>query len=324
MANMFNSIVDKGRRFLHKSGEDRKRAIKATLQSVLHRSGAAQPMPVLPARMLANAETIRHRINTLTMIESERYRKEILSDPIYQDARRLPPFGFKVYSQNDEDGIIQEIFNRIGTSARTFVEFGVQNGLECNTLKLLVEGWSGLWLEGAELHVNEIRARFRDVIQGGRLHVRQAFIDCDNINDLIGQVYSDEVDLLSIDVDGNDVYLLNAMNVIQPRVIVIEYNAKFPPPMSIAATYDPAFRWGGTDYMGASLAAITKIADRKGYALVGCSVSGVNAFYVRQDLLGDHFCPPYTAENHYQPTRYFLRGTFAAGHAADWGPYVTI
>ncbi len=177
---------------------------------------------------------------------------------------------------------------------------------------------------GLENDVKSINTRFHDVIKQGRLQAQLAFIDRDNVNALIGRYYTGEIDLISIDVDGNDIYLLEALNVVNPRVIVIEYNAKFPPPLSIAQAYNATHRWRGGDYVGASLAAITKIAERKGYALVGCGVMGVNAFFVRQDLLDDKFFPPYTAEHHYQPPRYFLRRTFVAGHPPDWGSYITV
>src|SRR5271169_166793 len=90
--------------------------------------------------LLHNTEVIRRRVDTLAVIERERYVKELLSDTRYNDKKRLERYGFKVWSQYDEDGIIQEIFNRIGLGARTFVEFGVENGLENNSLKLLLEG----------------------------------------------------------------------------------------------------------------------------------------------------------------------------------------
>ena len=118
-----------------------------------------------------NLEIIRRWTTTLTIIESERYVKELLADSRYNDPKRLERYGFKVYSQNDEDGIIEEIFNRIGTTSRTFIEFGVENGLENNTLKLLLEGWRGLWIEGSEVYVQEINQKFGDVVANGRLQV---------------------------------------------------------------------------------------------------------------------------------------------------------
>jgi len=226
-----------------------------------------------------------------------------------------------VYSQCDEDGIIQEIFNRIGLHSSTFVEFGVQNGLENNTLKLLLEGWNGLWIEGNEHYVAQINKKFDDVLTAGRLRVKAAFITRENINGLIGEYFNGEIDLLSIDIDGNDVHILESIDIITPRVIIIEYNGKFPPPINVAQRYDPQYRWDGSDYSGSSLVAITKVADRKGYSLVGCNIIGSNAFFVRNDILGDRFEAPFTPDNHYQPTRFFLLSTFPSGHHPDWRPY---
>jgi len=272
---------------------------------------------------LYGQEIIRRRVDTLAVIERERYVKELLSDPKYNDKKRLERYGFKVCSQYDEDGIIQEIFHRIGVGSRTFVEFGVENGLENNTLKLLLEGWSGLWIEGSESFVSQINTKIADVVSNGRLRVKAAFITRDNINGLIGERFTGEIDLLSIDIDGNDIHVLNSIDIVRPRVIVIEYNGKFPPPMNLAQRYNPEHRWKGTDYGGSSLVAITKVAGRKGYSLVGCGIAGVNAFFVRDDLLGDKFQAPFTPENHYQPARYFLWQTYVSGHAPDWGPYET-
>src|SRR4051794_12997040 len=95
---------------------------------------------------------IQRHIHQLAIMEQQRYLKDILSDPKYDDKKRLERYGFKVYSQNDEDGIIQEIFARIGIASKTFVEFGVENGLENNTLTLLLKEWNGLWIEGSEQH----------------------------------------------------------------------------------------------------------------------------------------------------------------------------
>jgi hypothetical protein len=279
-------------------------------------------MPNIVSRSLKKAsaftQAMRTRTDTLAMIEKERYVKELLSDAKYATKKRLEPYGFKVYSQYDEDGIIQETFKRIGFSSRKFVEFGVGDGLENNSLKLLLEGWSGLWIEGSETFGRQINKKFRDVLSDGRLRLKTAFINRDNINDLIGSCFKGEIDLLSIDIDGNDIYILEAVNVVNPRVIAIEYNGKFPPPMSVAQ------RWDLSDYSGSSLEAITKVAARKGYCLVGCGVVGLNAFFVRRDLVGEKFEAPFTAENHYQPLRVFLRGTFVSGHPPNWGPYEAV
>jgi hypothetical protein len=269
-------------------------------------------------------QRIQRHLNQLTIMERERYVKDVLSDPRYDDGKRLERYGFKIYSQYDEDGIIQEIFNRIGATSRTFIEFGVGNGLENNTLALLLNGWNGLWIEGSAPDISRIQSKFRDTIANGRLRLKAAFVDRDNIYGLIGEYFGGEIDFLSVDIDGNDIHVLAALDVVRPRVITIEYNAKFPPPISIAQRYEAGFVWNRTDYMGASLAAIAKVASAKGYSLVGCGIAGVNAFFVRNDLLADKFAAPFTAENHYQPARYFLEGTFVAGHPPDWGPYEAV
>ena len=267
------------------------------------------------------ATTMRKRLETLTIIEKERYLRELFSEPKYSSAKRLERYGVKVYSQYDEDGIIQAIFSRIGLTSKKFIEFGVGNGRENNTLKLLLEGWNGLWIEGSEHFVSQINHVFKDPISENKLRVKQAFINRDNINELIKPYFSGEIDLLSIDIDGNDIYILESIGVVNPRVIIIEYNGKFPPPMSLAQRYNPDHRWDESDYGGASLEAITKVADRKGYCLVGCGMVGVNAFFVRKDLTEDKFEAPYTAQNHYQPARYFLAGTYVSGHPPNFGRY---
>jgi len=100
------------------------------------------------SNMLYQTEIIMKRLHALAYIDAEQYRRALFSDVKYREGNRLEPYGFKVYSQCDEDGIIQEIFNRIGLKSSRFIEFAVGNGLENNTLKLLLEGWSGLWIEG--------------------------------------------------------------------------------------------------------------------------------------------------------------------------------
>jgi hypothetical protein len=148
----------------------------------------------------------------------------------HQNPKSLIPFGHEIYSQSEEDGIIREIFNRIGVTNRVFVEFGVGNGLENNTLALLFDGWSGLWIEASSKSVRRLEKAFHNTINKGRLNIIEAFVTKSNINNLISSVITaEEIDLLSIDIDGNDVHIFDSITCIKPRVVVIEYNAKFPP-----------------------------------------------------------------------------------------------
>jgi hypothetical protein len=269
-------------------------------------------------------EEIRKAVERSAIIEKEQYVAQALSTERYADPKRLERYGFKVYSQFDEDGIIQEIFRRIGTTDRRFIEFGVEDGLENNTLKLLLEGWHGLWIDGSEEYIGRVNSLFADVIANGRLTARCAFITGQNINELIGGWGTGEIDLLSIDIDGNDFHVWRAINVIKPRVVVIEHNAKFPPPLAIVQEYNPKNIWRFTDYMGASLEALVRLGNSINYSLVGTNFVGLNAFFVRNDLLDNKFQHPFSAENHYNRPKYFLWQLYVSGHPPDWGRYVEV
>jgi hypothetical protein len=241
--------------------------------------------------------------------EYENKRK--IDDPLHLDR-----FGYKVYSQNDEDGIIQEIFNRIGVTNKTFVEFGVQNGLESNCHYLLFKGWNGLWLEGSKKHFKKLQKCFKKPLSTKQLTAINAFITADNINKLIGEdgKINGEIDLLSIDIDGNDYWIWEKINCINPRVVVIEYNAKFPPPCEWVMEYNPNHIWDGSDKYGASLKSLELLGNRLGYALVGTNRNGVNAFFVKKELTKELFAEPATAENLYHAWDN-RNGYISSGHA---------
>lgn len=238
-----------------------------------------------------------------------------LTNERLQDDKSLEIYGYKVYSQNDEDGIIEEIFNRIGTANKVFIEFGVQNGLESNTHYLLFKGWKGLWIEGDDNFVCEINKKFNPVIKSGKLKVLNAFITKDNIDYLFeSQHIKGEIDLLSIDIDGNDYYIFESVTIVKPRVIVIEYNGKIPPDCEWIMPYNEYHIWDCTDKHSASLKSYELLGREKGYQLVGTNINGVNAFFVRKDLVGNQFLEPATAEHLYNPLRLYLKHDI--GHPA--------
>jgi hypothetical protein len=278
-----------------------------------------------PLQQLAQLEgynTIRS--DHVRQMQLLRYWADELATPRHADPKRLLRYGFKTYSQSDEDGIIQEIFNRVGTSNRIFVEFGVESGIECNSVKLLVEGWRGLWLEGSAPRIAQIHKNFQAFLDVRQLAVNEAFVAAENINALLEQGgVTGEIDFLSIDIDNNDYWVWKAITAIRPRVVVIEYNAALRPPLSLVIPYDPARRWDGSNYFGASLEALVRLGRSKGYRIVGCNFSGANAFFVRDDIAGNHFLDPATAEAHYEPPRYFFP-MLKGGHAPRPGPYVTV
>ena len=264
------------------------------------------------------------RSDLTLQLDLARFWADEIAKPRNAHPKRLLRHGFKVFSQADEDGIIQEIFNRIGTTNRTFIEFGVETGIECNTVKLLLEGWRGLWIDGSATHVANIRTNFASYFASGRLQTVEAFINAENINALFEQGgVTGDIDLLSIDIDRNDYWVWKAIEVVRPRVIAIEYNATLRPPLSLVVPYDPQAMWNGTNYFGASLEALTRLGREKGYRLVGCSFTGANAFFVRNDAAGDHFFDPATSEELYEPPRYFY-AALKAGHPPQPGPFVTV
>lgn len=231
-----------------------------------------------------------------------------LTDERMKNPKCLERYGYKCYSQNDEDGIIEEIFKRVGTTNKVFVEFGVENGLESNAHMLLHQGFGGLWIEGNEESYESLCHKFHPVIEKGQLQVICAFITKENINELIGQAeIHGEIDMLSIDVDGNDYYIWDAIEIVKPRVVVIEYNGKFPPSVEWVMAYDENHIWDGTDWHGASLKALENLGKKKGYQLVGTGINGANAFFVKKELAGNKFILPADAETLFNPARYGIK-----------------
>jgi hypothetical protein len=247
----------------------------------------------------------------------------LLAEPKHQDPKSLVKHGFKVYSQTDEDGILQEIFRRIGVAQATFVEFGCGHGIENNTAYLLIQGWSGLWMDSDSHNSDKIAKTFEPFLKAGVLRFKPAMVTRENINDLLAQEPKD-LDLLSIDIDMNDYWVWHAIECIRPRVVVIEYNASIRPPGALVVPYQPDRVWTGGNIFGASLSALEQLGTEKGYALVGCGITGVNAYFIRHDLLADNFAAPFTAERHYQPPNYSLFEVEMDAHPREIGVYQAI
>jgi hypothetical protein len=289
------------------------------------RSMFSAPVPAQPHALGARLEALQERMGEMEKLAYARYQVEaaqliatLLADPRYDDPLRLERCGYKVYSQNDEDGLLAEIFRRIGETNRSFLEIGVGDGLENNTRSLLERGWTGAWLEADPDCAARIRSGLGRRLAGGQLKLCHDVVDRDNVNALVsGLGLPQAPDLVSIDIDGNDYYVWEVLAAIEPRVVVIEYNAKFRPPVSWQMPYDPAFRWKGDDQFGSSLAALEALGRRKGYRLVGCNITGANAFFVEEGLAGAFAAA--AAADLYQPARYFLTASFVSGHPPGYG-----
>jgi hypothetical protein len=183
----------------------------------------------------------------------------------------------------------------IGIENKRCVEICAGDGLECNTANLILNhGWDGLLVDGDQAHVD----------RGSRFYARSrhtyvypprfvcAWITRGNINELIGaNGFSNEIDLLSLDLDGVDYWVWEAVQAISPRVVILEYNDILGPERSWTVPYSDDFSSatypmtnGTPNYLGASLQAFVKLGRHKGYRLVAVNRYGYNAVFVRNGL----------------------------------------
>ena len=200
----------------------------------------------------------------------------------------LDQYEYSLLSQNGEDGILRYLFSQAGFESRCFVEFGF-GAHQCNSLRLMLhERFSGLLMDGSAENCRFFNlAAERRRISG--VKAVQAFLTRDNLNALIeGAGVPREIDLLSLDVDGNDYWFWEALSSVSPRVVCIEYNAGIGPGLSWSVPYDPEFerfaKHPSGFFHGASLKAMEALGRRKGYRLVGCDSTGTNAFFLRDDV----------------------------------------
>jgi hypothetical protein len=201
---------------------------------------------------------------------------------------RLSAHEYRVFSQWGEDGIIQFLLRRVRIDSEVFVEFGVGDYSEANTRFLSMHNnWTGLVMDASAENIERVKSSA--VCWRHGLTAVQSFITRDNINQLItAEGISGEIGLLSIDIDGNDYWVWEAIESVKPTIVIVEYNHRFGSELAVTIPYDENFRRGEQFpiiYFGASLAALCVLAERKGYAFVGCNSSGVNAFFVQRDLL---------------------------------------
>lgn len=218
---------------------------------------------------------------------------------VYFKANKSDEFsgnGFKVFSQWDEDGLIQYLISRIFVCEQSFVEIGVGDYSEANTRLLLEKNnWKGLIIDCGIENIERIKSS--EIYWRYSLNAIQAFVDCDNVNKLLlDNCVTGDIGLLSIDVDGVDYWIWNAITAISPKIVIIEYNGIFGSEAKVTIPYNPKFDRTKSHYSwlyaGASLAALRWLARKKGYTLVGTNNGGNNAFFVRDDvLMSSTICP---------------------------------
>jgi len=249
--------------------------------------------------------------------------QQLLDLAIYQQAHDvalrhpnpLNRFGRKIFSQADEDGITMEILRRINVAEGVFAEFGVGNGLENNTLTLVALGWKGFWVGGESL---VITLTTEDT---GFCYVKR-WITCDNVAELAAEglraIEETAIDVLALDLDGNDIFLVERLlqAAHRPKLFIVEYNAKFPPPLRWHTEYDAEHQWQGDDYFGASLTSYDDLFRKHNYFLVCCnSQTGSNAFYVDEQFADRFSDVPRKLSDLYADPRYYLYQQY--GHVAS-------
>lgn len=215
---------------------------------------------------------------------------------------------FRSYSQNGEDGILLFLFSLLGTTNRRVVEICAGDGSECNAANLVINhGWQGLLVDGDPALIvqgRELYTHCRNTWVSPPTLVH-AWVTAENVDELVSaHGFAGEVDLLSLDLDGNDYWIWRALTCIRPRVVVLEFNASAGPEKRVTIAYDPDFKldWSTTPYRcGASLAAFAALGAAKGYRLVGVQSLGFNAFFVREDL-GREFLPTHSPAECYERT----------------------
>lgn len=248
------------------------------LKKIIYGARAWLSWPVVQAQLLRQQnEYLESQHDLLVRAEWSRSKDEAKNP--------LNRFGAKYFSQGDEDGLTLEIARRLGIENGTFAELGVGNGLENNTLILLARGWRGFWIGGENL-------AFNHQLNPKRLSFLHAWVSLENLTSLIRQGMESlgvgTLDVLSLDLDGNDYYFAREILKagILPKLFILEYNAKFPPPIKWTIAYDANHSWGVTDYQGASLALFAELLSEFSYTLVCCNAAtGANAFFVRDEYL---------------------------------------
>src|SRR5579871_3930165 len=195
---------------------------------------------------------------------------------------------YRVFSQWGEDGIIDWLVSHVDLPNHRFVEFGVGSFEESNCRFLLQnQNWQGLVFDSSSQNIERLR--------GSSLYwmydvtARQAFITVDNINDLISSAgFEGPIGILSVDIDGNDYWVWDAINCVSPAIVICECNPIFGDQAPLVVPYDAGFerlrRHHSGLYFGASIRALEQLASRKGYVFLGTCSNGINGFFVQEAL----------------------------------------
>jgi hypothetical protein len=240
------------------------------------------------------------QVDQAAIINQYRLMKKILNP---SEMPTLSEVGFKVHSQFEEDGILLYIFSIIGTTNKRVVEICAGDGSECMATNLILNhGLEGLLFDGNKVEVDRginFFASHRSTFLFPPIF-RHAWLTTENINQLFMESgFKDEIDLLSLDIDGNDYYIMEAIDAIKPRVIICETHNVIPSNLALTLPYKYDFnRMEGPhpEFMGVSLVGMKKLLSKKGYRLVGSNRYGFNAIFMIKEI-GQEFFPEVSVES---------------------------
>jgi hypothetical protein len=234
----------------------------------------------------------RHQLSPAVGIQQRQLMQHYLLCKLNGQLPDVRTTGFKVFSQFEEDGILLYLFSLIGEGGKTFIEIGANDGINSNCSNLAIHfGWSGLFFEGEARMIARGRKFYSKIPTP--FHPKPTFVQAvvrrENVDQLIAENgLGGDIELLSIDIDGNDYWVWDAITVVRPKVVVIESQTAFST-RNIVVPYDPDYSPPGRHavYHGASVTALNRLGERKGYRLAAANDLGINLIFLRGDLLAD-------------------------------------
>lgn len=247
-----------------------------------------------------------------------------MSEPAFQPPIDFDVLGKSIYAQGAEEAMLARIFERIEPTTRFCVDTGASDGLRNSNTALLLreQGFRGVLVEGSDYRFGRLVEHWGGAPNVRLVHAQVQPADVEAI--LAAAEVPADVDLLNVDIDGNDYWVWQAIERVRPKVVVVEYNPYYEPPRRWVMTYDPAHAWDGSTYYGASLQSLYHLGQRKGYALIACDRQGNNAFFVADAYYPRFGLADNAPQKLYRPAMYKARflgsNTFVTGHPYRWGP----
>jgi len=224
----------------------------------------------------------RKKVNPLRKTELLDHVRQLSKSP----STRLSDASFDIFTYHGEDGIIAYLLEQLGSVPKLFVDIGAGDCVKSNCACLALHfNWNGLFIDKNADQLSIGRNFYKKKIEkGAAIRFLASEVSAENVNEIIANAgISNEVGLLTIDIDGNDYWIWKAINAIQPCIVVIEAKVEFGH-HNIVVPYGPE-NHHSTDrlYNGASVEALVKLGKEKGYKLVGANPKGYNLFFVRSN-----------------------------------------